>query len=286
VRLKQRYQEAVVVLDTSSVMVETLLGSLRVRRAGAGAPALLWHSLFVDSSTFDGILPDLGAQRELVVIDGPGHGDSPGPRRRYTLDDCAAAAIQILDAVQIPGPVDWVGNAWGGHVGIVFAHNYPSRCRTLTTIGTPPYPLTESERRQNALLVYLYRVVGPRPFSRIMVEALAGKGVATSAPQAAAVVKAAFVAGDKPGKYWAMQSVMMHRPDLRPVLPRLQVPVLMLAGRDDELLDAAEAERAALSAPDGRFGQVTGAGHVAPLLVAPHEVTERVLAFWSGRGSF
>ncbi|WP_255482310.1 alpha/beta fold hydrolase [Pseudarthrobacter sp. NBSH8] len=84
-----------------------------------------------------------------------------------------------------------------------------------------------------------------------MVEALAGKGVATTAPQAAAVVKAAFMAGDKPGKYWAMQSVMMHRPDVRPVLPRLQVPVLMLAGRDDELLDAAEAERAALSAPDG-----------------------------------
>jgi hypothetical protein len=45
--------------------------------------------------------------------------------------------------------------------------------------------------------------------------------------------------------------------------------------------DAVEAERAALSAPDGRFGRVTGAGHVAPLLVAPREVTERVLAFWS-----
>lgn len=269
------------VLDTSSTMVETLLGPLRVRRAGAGAPAVLWHSLFVDSSTFDGVLPDLGAQRELVVIDGPGHGSSPGPRRRYTLEDCAAAATQVMDALHIPGPVDWVGNAWGGHVGIVFADNYPARCRTLTTIGTPPYPLTASERRQNALLVYLYRVVGPRPFSRIMVEALAGKGVATTAPHAAAVVKAAFMAGDKRGKYWAMQSVMMHRPDLRPVLPRLQVPVLMLAGRDDALLDAEEAERAALSARDGRFGRVTGAGHVAPLLVAPREVTERVLAFWS-----
>lgn len=246
-----------------------------------GPPVVLWHSLFVDSRTLDGVLADLGAQRELVVIDGPGPGGSPGPRRRYTLEDCAAAATQILDALDIPGPVDWVGNAWGGHVGIVFADKYPARCRTLTTVGTPPYPLTVAERRQNALLVYLYRIVGPRPFSRIMVEALAGKGVTSTAPHAAAVVKAAFVAGDQRGKYWAMQSVMMHRPDLRPVLPRLQVPVLMLAGRGDELLDAAEAERVALSAPDGRFGRVTGAGHVAPLLVAPGEVTERVLAFWS-----
>ena len=159
------------------------------------------------------------------MIDGPGQGDSPGPCRRYTLEDCAAAATQILDVLDIPGPVDWVGNAWGGHVGIVFADNYPARCRTLTTIGTPPYPLTAAERRQNALLVYLYRIVGPRPFSRIVVEALAGKGVTSTAPHAAAVVKAAFLAEDQRGKYWAMQSVMMHRPDLRPVLPCLQVPV-------------------------------------------------------------
>jgi hypothetical protein len=48
-------------------MVETLLGSIRVRRAGAGAPAVLWHSLF-DSSTFDGVLPDLGPERELVNL--------------------------------------------------------------------------------------------------------------------------------------------------------------------------------------------------------------------------
>jgi pimeloyl-ACP methyl ester carboxylesterase len=94
------------------------------------------------------------------------------------------------------------------------------------------------------------------------------------------VVRKAFERGDRRGKYWAMQSVMMHRPDLRPVLPRLTVPVLMLAGRDDALLDRTEAERAAQSVPGGRFAEVTGAGHVAPLLTAPHEVIRNVLEFW------
>lgn len=267
----------------SSTMVETILGPLRVRRAGAGAPAVLWHSLFVDTSTFNGVTPALGAQRELFLIDGPGHGESPGPRRRYTLQECATAALQILDFFHAGDPADWVGNAWGGHVGIVFADAYASRCRTLTTIGTPPYPLSPSERRQDALLVYLYRVLGPRPFSRIMVEALAGKGVSSTAPPAATAVREAFMRGDRLGKYWAMQSVMMHRPDLRPILPRLRVPVLVLAGRDDALLDLGEAERAARSVPDCRFFQVTGAGHVAPLLVAPDEVTRHIQQFWAGQ---
>jgi pimeloyl-ACP methyl ester carboxylesterase len=75
--------------------------------------------------------------------------------------------------------------------------------------------------------------------------------------------------------------VMLHRPDLRPVMPRLQVPTLMLAGRDDPMNDPVEAERAAGSVPDGRFARVTGAGHVAPLLIAPREVTQHVLRFWA-----
>lgn len=267
--------------ETSSTMIGTTLGPLMVHRTGGGAPAFLWHSLFVDSKTFDGVVADLGQQRELVLVDGPGHGGSPGPRRRYSLEDCAAAAAQVMDALDISAPVDWVGNAWGGHVGIVFARKFPSRCRTLTTIGTPPYPLTRAERLKTAPLVYVYRVLGPAPFSGAITEALAGRGVAKTSPTAAAAVSDAFRRGNKHGKYWAMQSIMLHRPDLRPVLPLLQVPTLTLVGRDDPMNDPEEAERAAHSVPDGRFAGVPGAGHVAPLLVAPREVSQHVLAFWS-----
>ena len=55
----------------------------------------------------------------------------------------------------------------------------------------------------------------------------------------------------------------------------------MLVGRDDSMIDPEEAERAARSVPGGRFARVAGAGHVAPLLVAPREVSQHVLAFWS-----
>jgi pimeloyl-ACP methyl ester carboxylesterase len=268
-------------LDISPTMIDTTLGPLMVRRKGTGEPAFLWHSLFVDSSTFANALGDLGRERELILVDGPGHGGSPGPRRLYSLVECAVAANQILDALGISAPVDWVGNAWGGHVGIVFADTFRARCRTLTTIGSPPYPLTRSERLQTLPLVSAYRLLGPAPFAGAIVDALAGKGAAKSEPQAAAAVAEAFRRGDKRDKYWAMQSVMRHRPDLRPVLPRLQVPTLMLVGRNDPMNDAVEAERAARSMRDGRFALVTGAGHVAPLLVAPDEVTQHILSFWS-----
>lgn len=267
--------------ETSLVMIDTTLGPLAVRRMGTGSPALLWHSLFVDSRTFDGVLEDLGRQRELVIVDAPGHGDSPGPRHLYSLEDCAVAAGQVLDALNISEPVDWIGNAWGGHVGIVFAYRFASRCRTLTTIGTPTYPLTRSERMRTVPLVFLYRLLGPGPFSGSLVEVLAGRDAVRSAPEAAAAVRDAFLRGNRRGKYWAMRSVMLRRPDLRPLLPGLEVPTLMLVGRDDPMNDPREAERAARSVPAGRFAEVTGAGHVAPLVIAPGEVTQHILAFWS-----
>ena len=113
----------------SEHMIETRVGRLRVEVIGDRGPtALLWHSLFVDERSWDRMLPRLVARRRLVVVTGPGHGVSTDPGRRYTLDDCAEAAVQVLDALSVREPVDWVGNAWGGHVGLLFAAEWPERC--------------------------------------------------------------------------------------------------------------------------------------------------------------
>lgn len=47
------------------------------------------------------------------------------------------AAVTVLDALGLQEPVDWVGNAWGGHVGVVFAAVHAQRCRSLVVIGAP-----------------------------------------------------------------------------------------------------------------------------------------------------
>lgn len=265
---------------TSTVTVDTSLGPLVVRRSGSGEPALLWHSLFVDSSTFAPLAERLGQDRELILVDGPGHGDSVGPRRLYSLDDCATAAAEILDALDLFEQVDWVGNAWGGHVGTLFAHRFPDRCRSLLTISTPAYTLSGADRLKSAALVHLYRLLGPKPFRRLVSDALVGKGTSTTAPSAVATVQEAFSKGSKRDKYWAMQSVMLHRADLRPVLREVSTPTLILVGRDDPMNDAEIAEQTAHSMPDASFAAVPGAGHVAPLLTASGDVTSHILKFW------
>jgi pimeloyl-ACP methyl ester carboxylesterase len=75
-------------------------------------------------------------ERRLALIDGANHGGSPAVRRPFTLDDSAGAVVDLLDHLGIGEPVDWLGHAGGGHVGIVFAA-HPDRCRSLVAIRAP-----------------------------------------------------------------------------------------------------------------------------------------------------
>ena len=141
--------------------IETRVGRLAVRVVGDGPTAVLWPSLFMDERSWDRLLPTLTQDRRLVIINGPGHGASGDPGRRYSLHDCVTAAGQVLDRLAIGGAVDWVGNAWGGHVGLRFAADRPAQCRSLITLGTPVAALSRSERRRTYPLLVVYGVLGP-----------------------------------------------------------------------------------------------------------------------------
>lgn len=105
----------------SAEMIPTTVGPLECRRYGEGSPVVLWNSLFVDDRSWARVEEDLASDHQVIVINGPGHGRSGDPGRRYNQDECATAALQVLAAFGVDNRVDWVGNAWGGAVGIVIA---------------------------------------------------------------------------------------------------------------------------------------------------------------------
>lgn len=104
-------------ITPSAERIHTDLGRLHVRRCGTGSPAVLWHSLFVDSRSWAPVVGTLAGHRTVHTIDGFSHGQSDPVPRDFTFDECVAAAEEALDRLGLSEPVDWVGNAWGGHVG-------------------------------------------------------------------------------------------------------------------------------------------------------------------------
>ncbi len=258
----------------------TRLGPLNVRVTGAGTTALLWHSLFVDSTTWARIEQPLAAERRLLLVDGPCHGTNPPITRPFTLDDCVGAAIDILDHFGIGEPVDWLGNAWGGHVGILFAAAHPDRCCSLTAIGAPVHALSPADRRRTLLLAALYRVVGPQAVVNPLVDALLGPHARAEDPEDAAIVADAFRRAHRRGMYTAIRWLSLRRPDLTAVLDRLGTPTLLTTGTSDPMWTTTNARAAAAHLTRGALVILPGAGHIGPLLHAAPAVVELVTGFW------
>lgn len=263
---------------SSGRKIATRLGALHVREAGSGPPALLWHSLFVDSTTWHRVEGRLGAERRLVVIDGPGHGESGDAGRDYTLEDCAGAASDVLEQLRIPGPVDWLGNAWGGHVGAVFAATERDRCRSLIAACTPVHALEPAVRRQMRASIPVYRLLGPRPFVRTLTHG--GLLSPHPDPEDAALVADAFRRADRRGMARAMTCISLRRADLTPRLPAVTAPTLLIAAADDPLWRPEQARAAVRAMPLAASITVPGGGHVEPLLRSAALLARIITDFW------
>ena len=167
-------------LTHGSTTIRTRVGRLHVRITGSGAPALLWHSMFVDSTSWSRVIPALETQRTLIIVDGPSSGASQPLGRVSSIEACAEAAIEILDALGV-GSVDWLGNAWGGHVGIKAAATHPGRVRSLIAIGAPTHKLAGAVRTKVRLLKPIYRTLGAvPPITAAMLDALLASGPAAT----------------------------------------------------------------------------------------------------------
>lgn len=267
-----------------SLRVRTRVGSLNVRQLGEGAVALLWHSLFIDSTSWQRVEAGLAKHRRLVLIDGPGHGPSGDPGHRYTMADCAMAAAEVLDALGVTDKVDWVGNAWGGHVGIVAATDQPGRLRSLITLGTPTRAYRPAERRQVRMLSLAYRIFGPVTFlTDGVVEVQLAAATREHDPEAVALTTQFLRRADRRRLYNAIQSISLGREDLTARLPRIDIPTLFVTGSDHAGFTPEEARGAIAHVPGGRVEVVPDAAYLIPL-EQPGRTTELILDLWRSVG--
>lgn len=265
--------------------IPTPVGSLKVRIEGdahGGPTAVLWHSLFVDERTWDRAVPDLAQDRRLIIVTGPGHGASGDPGHRYTMQDCADAAAEVLRALAVTDPVDWVGNAWGGHVGLVLAARRPELIGTLVAASSPIHPWKRGVRLQTQLLLLpLYRLLGPVGFiADTVVEANLSQATRTNDPSAASLVRDCFTGADPARMANAISSIGLGRTDLTPFMPSVQAPTLLLTGSAHPDWSAAQVRAAAARLPHGSSGVVDNAAYLLPL-EAPAAFTRLVRQFWA-----
>lgn len=264
-----------------AALIDTTVGQLAVTTHGSGSAAVLWHSLFVDDRSWDAVAEDLAPHRTLIRITGPGHGTSSAVRAPFSLEDCADAALEILHTLEIGHPVDWVGNAWGGHVGLVLAAREPRRVRTLTMFNTPVAALTREQRRAPRLAATALSTLGAvRPLRNGIAKALFSQQVRTERADLMAYVDECLSRADGRALAGTVRSVSLDRPDLTPLLGSVAARSVLVTGSDDELWTPAQARAAAMRMPNAVAEDVTGSAHLTPL-ERPDAAARIIIEQWS-----
>jgi pimeloyl-ACP methyl ester carboxylesterase len=248
------------------VTLATRLGRLGVRvEEGPQKVAVLWHSFFVDSRSWYRVLPVLTRLRTVVLIDGPSFGKSDPLAKPATIADCAAATFDVLDALGIDR-VDWVGNGWGGQVGISAAVAQPRRIRSLVSIGAPTGPIAGRERRDLQTALPFIRLFGfPPPIRARLLRAILTERTIAVDPEAVRVVTSGFLDADRRGFLRAARSFVLDRPSLDEAARAVEAPTVFVAGDARTGWGPAEAQAVTDRMTDARTRTLHGVRNIAPL---------------------
>ena len=96
---------------------------------------MLSHSLASSLVMWNPQLDSLESKFKVLRFDTRGHGDSDAPEGKYTLEQLAADAVALLDALKIDA-VHFVGLSMGGMIGQNLALDNGNRLKSLTLCDT------------------------------------------------------------------------------------------------------------------------------------------------------
>jgi pimeloyl-ACP methyl ester carboxylesterase len=221
---------------------------------GAGSPLVLLHGFTETGASWQqaGYVDRfLRAGRQVVLIDGRGHGGSGKPHEAaaYSGAKRARDVVAVLDALGLRA-ADVVGFSMGGLIALGTALRFPERVRRLVVIGAHPFA--------HDMTPYRMAIAdGMEPWLAL----LEAQGVSLSPD-----TRQRLLAND----IRALQACAAHdRSDMSAALAALQAPLLAIAGTRDPIVGAV---RAFAERVDGRFIALEGRNHVTAFLAVAEVV--------------
>ena len=212
--------------------VPTILGDIYVDDQGNRAEplALLWPSLFTDHSMWRCQIPALrAAGLRTLAVDPPGHGRSRGLDRVFTMDACAKAALQVLDAANVDGPVVVVGTSWGGMVAPRIALLAPDRVRGMVLFNTTAESAAPFDWARGALLTKLLAIRSlDKVVDNMVVSLQLARGTRRRSPEIGADLSKQYRSWDRRRLINTVRSVLVDRDSALEALRNVKAPALIV----------------------------------------------------------
>lgn len=259
--------------------------SLHLTVSGDGPPLVLIHGWAMHGGVFHALVDRLRDRHTLYLVDLPGHG--------LSRDDATPLEFDaVCDAIQAQVPVaPWIGWSLGGmfalHAAVRGSAETPARVPALVAMCSSPCFVRGADWRFG---------VSPeifRDFAQGLADdyrgtldrfvALEAFGSDHAKDELRELRAELFARGEPAARVLVDGLRILETVDLRPLLSRLRVPSLWIAGRRDRLVDPRAMRLAAatieqVSHAHASFVEIEHAGH-APFLTHVDEVVAALDGF-------
>ena len=224
---------------------------------GSGPPLLLLHGSLSSSSAFGQVIPALSKDYRVIAADSRGRGRSTDTSKPLTYHQMMSDTVALLDALGVT-KTHILGWSDGAVIGIDMAIYHPERVASLVSYGGR-YNANAGTSAMNDMVrsmtiestqdwVDAYRAVSSQPErAELMLE--------------------------------KVRSMVIYLPNYsKQQLKSVQVPVLVLAGAKDELVQQANFRELSKMIPGAKLVIMPDTGHFAPF-EKPAEFTKIVLDY-------
>ncbi|CAA9489482.1 MAG: hypothetical protein AVDCRST_MAG65-1934 [uncultured Solirubrobacteraceae bacterium] len=261
-----------------SAEAETIeIDGLRValRRAGDGPPLVLLHGIYGDSRNWAPQLEGLSDEFTVIAWDAPGAGRSDDPPESFGFAEYADCLAGLISELEL-GPSHVCALSYSGGIALELWRRHSGLAASLTLVGAyagwaGSLPPDKVKNRLDRALAQADR--GGEAAARDFVpELFAPDAPAELLDRAIAVGASLHPAGLR------IMARASAAADLRDVLPRVDVPTLVIHGAEDRRSPVSVSEALHAAIPNSRLALIGGAGHMTNL-EAPDEFNRLLREF-------
>jgi 3-oxoadipate enol-lactonase len=219
---------------------------------------------FLSAHGFRAIAPDLRGLGETVTQTSVGETSEPNPRLKSvpltTMEDMAGDVAALMDELKIVRAVI-CGLSMGGYVAFEFVHLFPTRARALILAGTRAPADNEQERQAREQQVRQMLAEGMSGIAEATLPKLLAPQTLAEKPEVVARVREMILRADPQGAAAAQRGMAVRR-SYSEDLAGINVPTLVIVGRDDPIRPVADAEFMHDRIPGSRLEIIEDAAHM------------------------
>ena len=233
----------------------------------------LIHGWGLGRAAWQPVLPVLSAHCEVHLVDLPGYGEAAADAESF--EDTAAHIVDRL-------PVGTILCGWslGALLALEAASRKPARIGGLVLVGATPSFVQRDDwphAQPATLLDGFTAAVRKRPADTLQrFVALLNQGDAHARANTRAQQQALAAAPTPDGESLIRGLDWLRKTDLRPLIPTVSIPTLLIHGENDPLMPLPAAQWLAEHLPEAQLEVFKGAAH-APFLSDPERFSELLI---------